>query len=307
MKRDRMTPPREIKIAACAPATYGFVPGEAVADTERMIKGLETDPDRIRRHVDRMLDHHLAGLRKAASSRPDLAVIPEESLRLASLIARHGGHDWCARAVADAHERYRERIGLFCREHGCHVAGGTLTCRQGRYYNTALLQDVAGRVVASYDKTHLPRQPENGESRFLTPGDDLPVFDTALGRIGFLICWDILFPETFAALALKGAELIVQPTFGHAGEWSDILVRCRCRDWSVPLAVSMWGGNACLVDAEGNFAAYTGRVPDSVAVATLTLGAPRRFLYMSDTARQLREERRPELYRALTDPGERPS
>ncbi len=296
-----MTTPREIKVAACAPATYGFVPEAAVPATERMIKGHETDPQRIREHVDRLLDHQLRLLGIAAQENPALVVIPEDVLRLAMLIGRHGAQPWCARAIADAHGRYLERIGQFCRSHACYVAGGTLTCRENRYYNTALLQDPDGQVIASYDKTHLPRQPENGESQFLTPGDDLPVFDTPLGRIGFLICWDILFPETFEVLALKGAELIIHPTFGHAEEWSDILVRCRCRDWSVPLVVSMWGGNACIVDPEGNLAAHTGRHPDTVAVATLTLNAPRRFLYMTDTARQLRDERRPELYTRIAN------
>jgi predicted amidohydrolase len=293
--------PREIKIAACAPASYGFVPEKDVPATGRMIKGYETDPACIHEHVDRMLDHQLRNLQKAAQTAPTLAVIPEDCLRLAMLICRHGRQAWCERAVDEALERYLERIGQFCRQNGCYVAGGTLTRREGRYYNTALLQDPAGTVIASYDKTHLPRTPENSESDFLTPGVDLPVFDTPLGKIGFLICWDIIFPETFEVLALKGAELIIQPTFGHGDEWSDILVRCRCRDWSVPLAVSMWGGNACIVDAEGQFAAHTGRAPDTVAAASLTLGAPRRFLHLNDAARQLREERRPLLYGIVTE------
>jgi predicted amidohydrolase len=295
------SPPREIRIAACAPASFGYVQEKDETATVRMIKGLETDPSSIRAHVDRLLDHQLRNLEKAARHAPALAVIPEDCLRLAMLICRHGGQAWCERAIDEARERYLERIGQFCRQNACYVAGGTLTCRRGRYYNTALLQDPEGKVIASYDKTHLPRTPENSESDFLTPGDELPVFDTPLGKIGFLICWDILFPETFEVLALKGAELIIHPTFGHEGEWSDTLVRCRCRDWSVPLAVSMWGRNACIVDAEGHFAAHTGNVPDAVAAAALTLGAPRRFLHLSDAARQLREERRPLLYGAVTE------
>jgi predicted amidohydrolase len=291
----------EVTVSACAPASYGFVPEDAVPATARMIHGDETDPLLVREHVDRLLDHHLHVLALSSDTHPDLAVIPEDSLRLAMMIARHGQHAWCARAITEAYDRYVERIGQFCRQHRCHVAGGTLTHHRGCYYNTAILQDAAGAVVASYDKTHLPRNPKNGEHAFLTPGDDLPVFDTDIGRIGFLICWDIIFPETFAVLALRGAELVVQPTFGHADEWSDLTARCRCRDWSVPMAVSMWGGNACIVDHEGKLAAHTGRVPNTAATATLVLGSPRKFLYMDDAARQLREERRPELYRALTE------
>lgn len=295
-----MTRPRKITIAACAPASFGFVPETAVAATERAIKGLVTDGRAMAEHVDRMLDHHLRVLEKAAGGGPDLAVIPEDALRLSGFVRRHGRESWCARVVADACRRYVERVGGFCRAHRCCVVGGTVTSRRGRYYNTAVMQDAAGRVVACYDKTHLPRNPQDDERHYLTPGSDLPVFDTPLGRIGFLICWDIVFPETFAVLALKGAELVVQPTFGHADELSDVVARCRCHDWSVPMAISMWGRNACIVNHAGTIVAHTGALPDSVATATVTLGAPRTWAYLTDAAPQLRGERRPVLYRALT-------
>ena len=40
-------------------------------------------------------------------------------------------------------------------------------------------------------------------------GEDLPVFDLDFGRVGILTCYDGWFPESFRALSLKGAELIV--------------------------------------------------------------------------------------------------
>ena len=48
---------KPIVIAACAPAAHGFVAPEHNAATERMIKGRERNPQRIREHVARMLDH----------------------------------------------------------------------------------------------------------------------------------------------------------------------------------------------------------------------------------------------------------
>ena len=288
---------RTLRIAACAPATYGFVPPEAVKATERMIKGFETDPRRIGEHVERMLDHHIRLLRRAGRRKPDVAMIPEDCLRLGALISRHRRERFCANAVGEAYGRYLQRIGDACRRYRMYVVGGTMTCRKGRFYNTAVMQDPAGKVIAMYDKTHLPR---NGEHRSFTPGADLPVFDTPVGRVGFLICWDIIFPEAFAVLALKGAEIVFQPTFGHWEEWSDVTARSRCHDWSVPMAVSMWGGCACIIDHEGKVAAHTGRVPDSLAVASVAIGAPRRFIYLKDARRDKLPERRPELYGVLT-------
>jgi len=197
--------------------------------------------------------------------------------------------------VEDAFARYCERIGEVCREHGMFVVGGTLTHRRGRYYNTAVMQDPEGRVIASYDKTHLPP----AEARCIAPGADLPVFDTPIGKIGLLICWDIVFPEPFAVLALKGAQIVFQPTFGHWHESDDVTARSRAMDWSVPVAVSMWGGCACIIDAAGNFAARTGRVGDSIALAPLDLAASRKWLFFKDTRREKPLMRRTELYRVL--------
>lgn len=43
--------------------------------------------------------------------------------------------------------------------------------------------------------------------------DEHPVFDTPLGKVGMLICWDLAFPEAFREMIAKGAKLIIIPTF----------------------------------------------------------------------------------------------
>ena len=75
-------------------------------------------------------------------------------------------------------------------------------------YNGACLIEPTGKV-SEYRKTHLP---ELGLDRFVSPGDSLPVFDTAIGKIGIAICFDLRPPEAVRCLALKGAEVIVVPT-----------------------------------------------------------------------------------------------
>ncbi len=81
------------------------------------------------------------------------------------------------------------------------LAGGTV-------FNTAALFE-PGHEPRFYRKTHLPFL---GLDRFVTPGDALPVFDTRLGKLGILICFDLRLPEAARVLALRGAELIVLPT-----------------------------------------------------------------------------------------------
>jgi len=75
-------------------------------------------------------------------------------------------------------------------------------------YNGACLIEPTGKV-SEYRKTHLP---ELGLDRFVKQGSALPVFDTAIGRIGIAVCFDLRPPEVVRCLALQGAELVVLPT-----------------------------------------------------------------------------------------------
>ncbi len=79
----------------------------------------------------------------------------------------------------------------------------------GRIYDSALLVDRAGATVAIYHKTHL----QNHDLRF-SPGNDLPVFDTEWGKMGMLICADRRWPEPARVLRLKGARMILIPSYG---------------------------------------------------------------------------------------------
>jgi predicted amidohydrolase len=63
--------------------------------------------------------------------------------------------------------------------------------------------------IGRYRKTHL----WNTEKLWFTPGDEgFAVYDTKIGRIGLLVCWDIWFPETARIVAQLGADIICIPT-----------------------------------------------------------------------------------------------
>jgi N-carbamoylputrescine amidase len=82
----------------------------------------------------------------------------------------------------------------------------------GERYNSAAVIDADGRLAGCYRKHHLPHSEGSWERFFFRPGESgWPVFDTAAGRIGVLICWDRFFPEAWRALALAGADIIFNP------------------------------------------------------------------------------------------------
>jgi predicted amidohydrolase len=84
-----------------------------------------------------------------------------------------------------------------------------------RLYNTAYIISPSGEILGSYRKKNIwhPERPH------LTSSGEDPheVFDTPVGKIGLLICWDLAFPEAFRELIAKGAEIIVIPTYCKSG------------------------------------------------------------------------------------------
>ena len=68
-----------------------------------------------------------------------------------------------------------------------------------------------GAIAATYDKIHmfdvdLPTGETARESELYTPGDEAVVVDTAAGRLGLTICYDVRFPGLYRALARAGAR-----------------------------------------------------------------------------------------------------
>ena len=88
----------------------------------------------------------------------------------------------------------------------------------GVYYNTAAVIDADGTYLGKYRKTHIPQVAGFYEKFFFKPGNSgWPVFQTAYCKLGVYICYDRHFPEGWRALALNGAEYIVNPSATVAG------------------------------------------------------------------------------------------
>ncbi|HEX9893669.1 MAG TPA: carbon-nitrogen hydrolase [Gemmatimonadales bacterium] len=84
---------------------------------------------------------------------------------------------------------------------------------EGLYHNTAAIIDGDGTYLGKYRKMHIPDDPQYYEKFYFTPGDlGFRVWDTRVGRIGVLICWDQWYPEGARLTALQGAEILFYPT-----------------------------------------------------------------------------------------------
>lgn len=98
----------------------------------------------------------------------------------------------------------------------------------GLLYDTAVVIDRRGKLVGKYRKSHLYPK----EHQLFRPGNELPVFELDGLRVGVAICYELAFPPLAATLALRGAEVILNPSavpvgYGHLQE---VRARARAQD-----------------------------------------------------------------------------
>ncbi|MFE0423584.1 nitrilase-related carbon-nitrogen hydrolase [Streptomyces sp. NPDC058953] len=182
----------------------------------------------------------------------------------------------------------------------------------GRVHNSAALVDPAG-LRATYRKVHL----WNGEKTWgFTPGDaPPPVVDTPYGRIGFMVCYDLEFPEWVRLAALDGAELLCGPVNWPLyprpdGERPGEIVRVQADAAVNRMFVAVadrtgtergqdWLGGSAIIDADGYPVTPLHLGEEAVLTATLPL-ADARDKAISEL-NDVHADRRPALY---TRPGE---
>ncbi|MEN8263311.1 MAG: nitrilase-related carbon-nitrogen hydrolase [Nitrospirota bacterium] len=94
------------------------------------------------------------------------------------------------------------------REKGIYIAAGLPEKAGDKYYNSAVLTGPEG-FIGVYRKTHLFFE----EMQYFTPGDTgFKVWNTDIGRIGIMICFDWFYPESMRSLALLGVEVVAHPS-----------------------------------------------------------------------------------------------
>jgi len=156
----------------------------------------------------------LATIEQCATQGADLVVFPEQCLQgylpsLTNYDLTHVSYQ-VENAETVAAGPSVQAIAEAAARHEVHVVFGMTERDEDRaevLYNTAVLVGPDG-VVGSYRKVHQP----GDEKHIYHPGARFTVFETPIGRIGMLICYDLCFPESTRSLALAGADLLVLST-----------------------------------------------------------------------------------------------
>jgi predicted amidohydrolase len=126
-----------------------------------------------------------------------------------------------------------EELQQAARDTGAHVVWGTYERgpERGVVYNSAVLITPDGEVAGVYRKTHPFCTELLSRGGWVTPGDDVTVVDTELGRIGMAICFDGDFPELWRIQAVLGAEVVVRPSaLLRSADITEMTSRARAYD-----------------------------------------------------------------------------
>jgi deaminated glutathione amidase len=183
------------------------------------------------------------------------------------------------------------------RTHGIWLIGGGMAERRPgdppepeRVFNTAVVFDPAGNLVATYRKIHLfdvdiPGRARLQESDSTYPGREPVLVSTPLARIGLTICYDLRFPELYRELVAQGAQVLVVPSAftAHTGaaHWH-VLLRARAiENQCYVIAPAQVGqhnekrtsyGHSLIVDPWGTILAEVDQ-GEGIAVAEIDLDA----------------------------------
>jgi predicted amidohydrolase len=175
-----------------------------------------------------------------------------------------------------------------------------------RTFDSSPVIDADGRLLGVTRMLHITDYPCFHEQSYYTPGDTgVPVYQTAVGRIGVSICYDRHYPEVMRTLALKGADLIVVPQAGSIGVWPEGLYEGEMRvaafqnGYFVALCNRVgreecleFAGESFVCAPDGTIVARAAQGTDEILYAEIDLAA----CDASHARRLFLQNRRPELY-----------
>ena len=204
-----------------------------------------------------------------------------------------------------------EALAGACARHGLHcVAGlwsataivsGTLRCSSG--------------PMGSSAATARPICPSSASTASSSRRGAGQVYDTPVGRLGIVICYELRFPEPTRALALSGAELVLHPTNWPTAvrPFADFLTRARAAENRIFLLTANrvgaegsveFFGRSQVVDLLGNRLVEAGEREEELVVAEIEPAEARdkhRAIVPGEYEVDLFDDRRPELYGALVE------
>lgn len=243
-------------------------------------------------HVRELIDQAMA-----AEKRPDMIVLPEDWSSGFSDEMFHHMEDFIEPLDGPSVTVLKE----CAKKHKVWIVGGSIgTQFEDGMRNTTFLINRDGEIVGDYSKMHL--YSDMDEDVPYLHGTEMNVYDTELGKMGFMICYDIRFCELSRTYALRGADVIVvtsnfpNPRVNH---WRTLLMARAIENQMFVIACNRVGpspmgtycGHSIIIDPWGNVIAEGGD-EEEIVTGTVDFGETQNIRNMIHMFR----DRRPESY-----------
>ena len=177
-------------------------------------------------------------IKEAAVGNAALIVFPE--IQLTPFFPQYPDRD-VSEYVMQQDDRYVTGVCNACRENHIFAVPNFYIEENGTQYDMSLLIDDEGSIVGKQKMVHIAQCEKFYEQSYYTPSEEgFLVFDTKLGKIGIVVCFDRHYPESIRTEALRGAQLILIPTANTTDEPLDLFqweVRVQAFQNSVNIAM----------------------------------------------------------------------
>ena len=175
---------------------------------------------KMAKDIEHNLFKTLGLIREAGARGADLILFPE--IQLTPFFPQYPGMD-VSNYVLREEDAAVHAVCEACRSSRIFAAPNFYLRYEGKQYDTSLLIDRDGQIVGRQKMVHVAQCPCFYEQDYYTPSDEgFQVFDTELGKLGIVVCFDRHYPESVRTEALRGADLILVPTANTSAEPSEL-------------------------------------------------------------------------------------
>lgn len=276
------------------------------------------DPGKVRPRMMAHFNKLLALFEKAGEMGADLVCGPEDMQHIGSyglhinVMDPESGKIFADALATPVPGPLTDLISEIAKRYNMYIIAPIYEMEGDKVYNTAVVMDRNGDIMGRHRKTLLPVM----ETWLVSVGDEFEVYETDFANIAIATCWEIFYPEISTIYALKGADIIFNPTMAKDNLPGQSLATAhmfitRARDNSVYIAPVVLGkdGNG-IIDFEGNVIAESVGEEDAVIMTEIDFSRERinsskwwGTINGTDNVKAIHyKSRRPETYKMLTDP-----
>jgi len=175
------------------------------------------DPDMVRPQMMAHFNKLLGLFEEAGEMGADLVCGPEDMQHIGAyglhidVLDPESGKIFGAALAVPVPGQLTDRVSEIARKYNMYIIAPIYEEDGDKVYNTAVVFDRTGKIIGKHRKTLLPVM----ETWLVSTGDEFEVYEMDFGNVAVATCWELFYPEISTIYALKGADIIFNPTMGR--------------------------------------------------------------------------------------------